>query len=617
MVEVCKKKQTEILHNNKINSLTNNEKKQYGKTFTETINTFNNLTAEGPIYVCSVCQQNNFKDRVHDIAKNKYITFLNNCKTNYKSINNNEYICTTCKEYIAKGTIPRLSVKNGCGFPKRPIELDLFNLEARFISPVMAFMLIHQLFPGGQLSLYGSICHLPIKIGKMVHTLPRNFNQFETIAVKLKRRLCYKNTVFSENVRPQKILQALKYLLENSQLYKEHNINVNSEWLSNFTTQEKNTTIKNEQSTSDDTSNKQTNNIHDSSDDDISDEDLPNAPSVNTLLTNKTIDPNKDVLSIAPTEGQKPIFTDADTEYLCFPTIFCGEQHKQNKYHKLTKHEIFKYEMRCCDKRVSTNIPNIFWKTKYKQIHQIHQQVSFALRRNQTKGKKITAKTLVNPQTRQEIVKYDDGYKIFKNVRSSPPYFESKKKELMAMMRRQLGIPTLFISLSAADTKWSQLLQSIYILTNKKNITLDELQQMSWAEKCNLISKDPGTCALYFNDRVKKFFKHILKSPHSPLGKLQNFFYRIEFQHQGSPHIHALLWIENAPHYEKDNNSKIIEYVDKIITCSSNETHKQYIDLQIHKHSKTCIKKIRNTKKTLPVWCTMASIKYNTNTISS
>ena len=137
-----------------------------------------------------------------------------------------------------------------------------------------------------------------------------------------------------------------------------------------------------------------------------------------------------------------------------------------------------------------------------------------------------------------------------------------------------------------------------YIHTNKKkNISLDKLEHMSWPQKCDLISKDPGTCALYFNNRVRKFFKHILKSPHSPLGKLQNFFYHVEFQHRGSPHIHALLWIENAPHYDKDNDSTIIEYVDKIITCSHNDTHRKYIDLQIHKHSKTCIKKIRNNKK--------------------
>ena len=72
--------------------------------------------------------------------------------------------------------------------------------------------------------------------------------------------------------------------------------------------------------------------------------------------------------------------------------------------------------MRSVDRRVSTNIPNIFWKPKHKQINQIHQQVSFALCRNQSKGKKITAKTLSNKDTREKIVKYDDGYRIFKNI---------------------------------------------------------------------------------------------------------------------------------------------------------------------------------------------------------
>ena len=409
--------------------------------------------------------------------------------------------------------------------------------------------------------------------------------------MKLKHRLCYKNTVFNENVRPHKIIAALQYLLETSQLYKENNININPEWLEHFTQQNKSTSLNTEQQYE----NKQSKNNIDSSDEEITNEEQPNAPSVNTLLAENTIDPNKNILFIAPAEGQKPIFTDADTEYLCFPTIFCGKRRNNNKYHKLTKREIFKYEMRSVDRRVSTNIPNIFWKTKHKQINQIHQQVSFALHRNQSKGKKITAKTLLNKDTREKIVKYDDGYRIFKNIRSSPPYFEHKRKDLMAMIC-QLGIPTLFISLSAADTKWLELLQSIYKLTNKENITHEQLEKMPWNEKCNLISKDPGTCALYFNHRVKKFIKHILKSPYSPFGKLLNFFYRVEFQHRGSPHIHGLLWIENAPHYEKHNDNEIIKYVDSIISCATNKENKKYIDLQLHKHSKTCIKK-KNSKK--------------------
>ena len=106
----------------------------------------------------------------------------------------------------------------------------------------MAFMLIHQSLPGHQLSLYGSICHLPIEIGKIVKTLPRTLNEYETISVKLKCRLCYKNTVFDENVRPYKIIEALQYLLNNSNLYKEHNIHINPEWLNNFATSDTSTT---------------------------------------------------------------------------------------------------------------------------------------------------------------------------------------------------------------------------------------------------------------------------------------------------------------------------------------------------------------------------------------
>ena len=86
------------------------------------------------------------------------------------------------------------------------------------------------------LSLCGSICHLPIEIGKIINTLPRTFDQYETISVKLKRRLCYKNTVFNENVRPHKIIAALQYLLKTSQLYKENNININPEWLEHLLT---------------------------------------------------------------------------------------------------------------------------------------------------------------------------------------------------------------------------------------------------------------------------------------------------------------------------------------------------------------------------------------------
>ena len=66
---------------------------------------------------------------------------------------------------------------------------------------------------------------------------------------------------------------------------------------------------------------------------------------------------------------------------------------------------------------------------------------------------------LLDKEQQNNIVKLDEGYYIFCTIRNSPAYFESKKKDVMAMVC-QLGIPTIFFSLSAADTRWSNLLIS-------------------------------------------------------------------------------------------------------------------------------------------------------------
>ena len=122
--------------------------------------------------MCSICQQINFLHNLSQIAKlKKKNKLLGECNTHYKAINNIEYICNTCKKYIYKNKVPKLSIKNGCGFNEKPEILDLFCLEECFISPVMAFMLIHQLFPGGQFLLEGGICHLPIEVAKVVNIL--------------------------------------------------------------------------------------------------------------------------------------------------------------------------------------------------------------------------------------------------------------------------------------------------------------------------------------------------------------------------------------------------------------------------------------------------------------
>ena len=121
---------------------------------------------------------------------------------------------------------------------------------------------------------------------------------------------------------------------------------------------------------------------------------------------------------------------------------------------------------------------------------------------------------------------------------------------------------------------------------------------MTWTEKCRLVSLHPAACARFFNHRVQKFFKHVLASPHSPLGEMENHFYRVEFQHRGSPHVHGLVWIKNAPKFDVQTDEEVCTYIDNITSCSSNvpPEEAEYLEYQKHHHSKSCLKKIKGKK---------------------
>ena len=134
-------------------------------------------------------------------------------------------------------------------------------------------------------------------------------------------------------------------------------------------------------------------------------------------------------------------------------------------------------------------------------------------------------------------------------------------------MIRQLGPATLFMTLSAAETRWNHLLKLLSNLVDHKTLTDEECQQLSWSEKCRLISSDPVTCSRHFQYSIQTFFSQFLNTSSSPYGKLVDWWYRVEFQHRGSPHVHMLLWIENAPKYGESEYYEVIEYADSIMTC--------------------------------------------------
>ncbi len=61
------------------------------------------------------------------------------------------------------------------------------------------------------------------------------------------------------------------------------------------------------------------------------------------------------------------------------------------------------------------------------------------------------------------------------------------------------------------------------------------------------------------------FYKDVLKA--------KDYWLRFEYQHRGSPHVHGVAWLENAPDVEKvlatGDTSSHIRYIDKTVTTAN------------------------------------------------
>ena len=601
---------------------------KHGTSLTESVDLFTRSISVGPIYVCSSCLQLNFPDYVCDVKSlhpGQHTDLLQRCLTNTLSVDNTEWICVTCKVDIYQDKIPKLSRANLVGFPDRPPELVLNNLEEMLIAPLLPFMTIRALpvcgnVQHGQKQVVGNVVHVPNDIASTVQSLPRLLDEMGTISVKLKRKKSFKTSVFHENIRPVKVVQALDYLIKHSSMFHHYNIHARtSAWLEHLTStthenraymegyqhtepREPEESVPTDEFEEIDSSEQTQGNMSTMLDENVpihldqsAQGAITNAPQPASVADNAC-------LNLAPGEGKIPVFREPNAEYLCFPTLFCGNTRPTNRERtrRVTTADLFKAEARHSDTRVSMNISNLFWKAKHLQVQQIASKVTLALRR--VKGpevQQINAKILLDKATRDKITRLDEGYYIFRTIRSSPAYFLAKKKELMAMVR-QLGIPSVFFSLSAADISWMPLLKTLGLLVDGKTYTDTFIQnEMTFDKKCQLVASHPTVCSRYFSYRVKKFFKHVLSSPHSNFGVLQDYFYRVEFQKRGSPHIHGLCWMKGAPLFNVQSEQQVCDYIDKCISCSLNvpEDQQCFVRLQAHKHSKTC-RRVRNNTPT-------------------
>ena len=558
---------------------------------------FHNSVSAGPLYICTCCDQLWYK---HSVLPADRVRMVNPDMTKFlqsiRSVDGIEWVCQTCNNHLKKGKVPPCAIANGMQFPEKPSFFDLNELECRLIAPRLAFHKIFQAPRGGQLKITGNVVNVPADVNSTVNMLPRLSDETGTIKVQLKRRLQYKSSALSLNIRPHKVMQAAAWLVNTSPLYEGEGITIDQNWLRSLPVSADETCDSIEMQN--DADNETTSNIPDDqwSEDEA---EIPAGTTDSMLTTSDFVSDNEkqEIYNFAPGEGNKPlsVFRDQFSEEMAYPGIFLGQKRPDEKERLRNVHysEICKSELRRSDRRAAMCVENIFFKAKKLQMKFLIGQSQIALRKNKVGNRTLTAGVLKTTEGLQSLINHDDGFRFLKTLRGSPPYFEKAKKDLFAMIR-QLGPASLFCSFSSAETKWNHLLRILGKLIDHKDYSAEELNNLTWEEKCRLIQSDPVTCARHFDFQFNSFLKDVLMSELAPLGKIKDWFYRVEYQQRGSPHIHMLIWLDNAPVFGVDKDEDVVAYIDRIITCSKPESDPELQDLvnrQTHRHSHTCRKK--------------------------
>ena len=121
------------------------------KTLEQLLTKFHNAVSNGPVYICTCCDQLWYK---HSVCLADKIRASNpnavKLLQNITSVNNAEWLCQTCMKHLKSGRVPPLAVVNGMKFPEKPTFFDLNELECRLIAPRLAFQKIMQAPRGKQ-----------------------------------------------------------------------------------------------------------------------------------------------------------------------------------------------------------------------------------------------------------------------------------------------------------------------------------------------------------------------------------------------------------------------------------------------------------------------------------
>ena len=174
-----------------------------------------------------------------------------------------------------------------------------------------------------------------------------------------------------------------------------------------------------------------------------------------------------------------------------------------------------------------------------------------------------------------------------------PAYWQDHFYDVQAMLQT-LSIPTWFLTLSAADLHWPEMIQAVAVQFGRK-LSQKDVLKMSIADRRRLLCQNPIPAVRMFQHRIEAFFSKYLLSDTHLLGHITDYVIKIEFQIRGPPHVHCLLWVKDAPKIDKDSDYVVCAFIDKYITAvipriaPENEHHIKLMEAYTNIHIPTTV----------------------------
>lgn len=510
------------------------------------------------------------------------------------------FVCHNCLTKFRANEIPSHCILNDLFFNEVPeVIKSLNNFEKMLIQRAKAFQVVTSMIPVGNKHIpnretikkvKGRTFHLPLPLETTLKKLPNPeepINRDQELYILVRSTATKNKIVWEDLVDVNKIYKALEYLKTHNNHYAnivlphnpdllladlrddlQHEVVVSSSIDNSTVDGEALLTQINEEEEQESTEQYTIYPLH---------EKRQNAPITALYQMLK--------VNAAPFDSR-----DSSIDVKCFPDLFVegkfGQFHPRSV--KLTSSEFIKCVLTSKHSRFRLNQQYLFFLLNDANIRQLNAGIFYKLNTT-NQNEKLTAQSYLEKLSNDDLE--GDMQAVFSRLRNTEQYWKKPRSDVVCMTRHY-GPATWFLTISPSEWMWSDL--GHYI----KSINGPDMANKSTSE---LVALDPVAASRFMDNHFKAMMDFIT-SPDAPLGIIEHYFWRREYQSRGLQHFHIMLWVKDAPVLEESTAVDVAQFIAQYVTCHIPDKstfptlYDRVINYQTHRHNSYCLRKKKTSR---------------------